>query len=147
MKRTIAICCAGLLALGLWTAVGQGQQGGAIRSIMKVKLKHAQKVLEGLALEDYKQIQQSAKTLEVLSRAAEWKVHKSAEYLKFSGEFRQIAVNMQKHAKEKNLDGATLDYLQMTMTCVACHKHVRDIVIAQGDVPPPLPNITLAPRP
>ena len=28
-------------------------------------------------------------------------------------------------AKDKNLDGATLAYLDMTLSCVACHNHFR----------------------
>ena len=30
-------------------------------------------------------------------------------------------------AQEKNLDGATIAYIQLTLSCVHCHKLVRDV--------------------
>jgi hypothetical protein len=30
-------------------------------------------------------------------------------------------------AREKNLDGAALSYVEMTLSCVKCHKHVREV--------------------
>ena len=33
---------------------------------------------------------------------------------------------MQAKAKAKNLDGATLAYVRLTMNCIECHKYVRD---------------------
>ncbi len=30
-------------------------------------------------------------------------------------------------SREKNLDGATLAYVQLTLSCVNCHKVVRDV--------------------
>ena len=111
-----------------------------MRTIMKAKLKHAQTGLEGLVQENFVKIQESAKSMSALSRAAEWNVHKSPDYMRFSREFRQITKDMEKHAKEKNLDACTLNYIQMTMTCVACHKHVRNIAVAQGLEVPPMPD-------
>jgi hypothetical protein len=32
---------------------------------------------------------------------------------------------MDRKAKDKNIDGATLAYLRLTMNCVNCHKYVR----------------------
>ena len=39
---------------------------------------------------------------------------------------RRIADDLVKKATEKNLDGAALAYVEMTLTCVKCHKHVRE---------------------
>jgi hypothetical protein len=33
---------------------------------------------------------------------------------------------MQRHAKEKNLEAAALDYMRISLTCVHCHQYVRD---------------------
>ena len=35
---------------------------------------------------------------------------------------------MSKAADEQNLDAAALAYVQLTLNCVDCHKHVRDEV-------------------
>jgi hypothetical protein len=40
---------------------------------------------------------------------------------------------MVKMAKDKNLDGAALAYVQLTMSCVNCHKYVREIRMTRID--------------
>ena len=51
--------------------------------------------------------------------------------LQEADEFRRIVDKMQKAAKEKRLDGATLAYVDMTMSCVECHKYARNVLVAQ----------------
>jgi hypothetical protein len=63
-----------------------------------------------------------------LSEAAEWEVPtipNASEYVVFTTEFQRMADEMDKKAKEKNIDGTTLDDLRLTMNCVSCHKYVR----------------------
>jgi hypothetical protein len=63
-----------------------------------------------------------------LSQAAEWEVPtlpNANEYLTFTGEFQRLCDELNLKAKEKNIDGATLAYLRLTMSCVNCHKYVR----------------------
>jgi hypothetical protein len=141
MKKVLIATGAVAVVFICWATISQGKQANPVRTIMKTKLKHAQMVLEGLTQENFVKIQESAKSMSALSRAAEWNVHKSPEYVRFSREFRQITTDMEKHAKNKNLDACTLDYIQMTLTCVACHKHVRNIVVAQGLEVPSMPDI------
>ncbi len=38
-------------------------------------------------------------------------------------------------AKDKNLDGVTLAYMDLTMSCVRCHQYVRDTRDASLSVP------------
>ncbi|MGC3971676.1 MAG: hypothetical protein QM775_31325 [Pirellulales bacterium] len=50
--------------------------------------------------------------------------------------------------EKQNLDGALLAYLTMTMQCVDCHKHVRDVRMAALDDHGLPPSFTrLAPSP
>ena len=44
---------------------------------------------------------------------------------------RRIAEKLEKSAKDKRLDGATLAYVDMTLSCVECHKYVRNVLIAK----------------
>lgn len=105
----------------------------ATQALMQRKLKESHKALEGLALNDLKKVAASADELIEISKAAEWKVLKSAEYELHSNEFRRRVEQMAKAARDKNLDGATLAYVEVTMTCVRCHKHVREIRRTQLD--------------
>jgi hypothetical protein len=95
------------------------------REFMKRKLDHSQKVLEGIVLEDFDLIEKNAKTLSLLSQAAEWQILPSAEYKKHGEEFRRTADALGKAAADKNLDAAALKYVELTLNCVNCHKHVR----------------------
>ena len=92
---------------------------------MRKKLEHAQKALQGLATEDFPLIQKNAEAMTVLSQAAAWQFLPTIEYARLSAEFQRLTDEMAQKAKEKNLDGATLAYVKLTMNCVECHKHVR----------------------
>lgn len=95
------------------------------RNLMKAKLSHAQAVLEGLATEDFDQVKSNAEFLHELSKATDWQVHRTVAYSVLSTEFRRIVQEMTQHAREKNQHAVTLDYMQMVMTCVKCHSHMR----------------------
>jgi cytochrome c556 len=103
------------------------------QALMQRKLKESQKALEGIALNDYNKISASADELIDISKTAEWKVLKDPQYEVFSNEFRRRVDQMRTAAKEKNLDGATLAYMEVTMSCVRCHKHVREVRRTQLD--------------
>jgi len=55
----------------------------------------------------------------------------------YSNEFRRNAASLVQKAKEKNLDGAALAYVDMTLTCVKCHKHMRETRRTRLDLPNP----------
>jgi hypothetical protein len=60
-----------------------------------------------------------------LSEDARWQVSPNVNYLRLSAEFQDLAGELATTAKDKNLDGATLAYVKLTMNCVKCHKLVR----------------------
>ncbi|MCE9562860.1 MAG: hypothetical protein K8U57_12515 [Planctomycetes bacterium] len=94
--------------------------------VMQVKLKRSQSLLEALAKEDYKQLEESAISLVRISKATEFlRAYKTEEYEFQTRVFQRSAETLAVKAKEKNLDGATLAYMDMTMSCVACHNHFR----------------------
>jgi len=95
------------------------------REFMRRKLDHSQKVLEGIVQEDFDLIQKNAKALSLLSQVAEWQNLPSPEYKQHGAEFRRNADALAKAAADKNLDGAALKYVELTLNCVNCHKHVR----------------------
>ena len=98
-----------------------------VAGFMRLKLPHAQKILEGIALEDYPLIAKSANELSLLSRETNWEVLQTPEYLAYSNEFRRATDAVSRAAKEKDIDGAALAYMDMTLKCVSCHKYVRDV--------------------
>jgi hypothetical protein len=114
---------------------GQGLESKKISELMRAKLKYSQKILEGLALGDFDKIADNAEELLQISKNLEWQVDKSPRFEVHSNEFRRTAEGTIQKAREKNLDGATLSYVEMTLACVKCHKHVRDkrMTMLEGD--------------
>ena len=117
------------------TAAALAAQAGVQRfrtraEFMRMKLEYSKSVLEGLTLENYETIIKNAKALKRLSEAAEWEVPtipNATDYVVFTSEFQRLTDEMAQKAKDKNIDGATLAYLRLTMNCVNCHKYVRQM--------------------
>jgi hypothetical protein len=134
MRKTLYILSVSALLLCLPAVSGDDKKPSkAVSELMQKKLQHSQKVLEGIALNDCDKIVKHAEELISLSKLAEWKVLKTPKYEVYSNEFRRTAQTMIDEAKNKNLDGATLAYLDMTMNCVKCHKHVREERVVRND--------------
>src|SRR5262249_24488440 len=114
-------------------------------TLMRAKLTHAKDLLEGIALADYKKIRNCAEELIQLSKKAEWRVVPTPRYERFSNEFRRAAEGIIQKARAKNLDGVTLSYFEMTMSCVRCHLYVREVRDARLPAPPHETAVALRP--
>jgi len=132
MKKT-TILFGVLLLLCVPALSGHGEEPKKGEPLMQRKLKHAQKVLEGLAINDFDKIAENAEELMTISKLNEWKVVKTPRYATYSDEFQENVQKLIKNAKDKNLDGATLAYMEMTSSCIKCHKHVREVRMARAD--------------
>lgn len=121
------------LVLLLVVAGSHGAEPKGVAELMRRKLTNAQKVLEGLALNDFKMMARHAEELIQVSKETEWKVIKTPQYELFSNDFRRSAEAIVKKADEKNLDGAALAYVEVTLNCVKCHKYVREVRMARLD--------------
>lgn len=106
------------------SAIGAGDALTA--EVMREKLALSQQVLKGLALQDFALMRSGADRLVKLSQASGWTPRQSPEYELFTTEFRRAAAELSRAAADKNIDGATLAYTQMTVSCVSCHKYLRD---------------------
>jgi hypothetical protein len=95
--------------------------------LMRDKLAYANKALDGLAVENFAKIAESAEMMRIISRASSWYVIQTDEYARLSRNFQEQASDMERHAKDKNLDAASLDYMRITLTCVQCHKYMREL--------------------
>jgi hypothetical protein len=98
-----------------------------VSKFMRAKLVHSQKLLEALALEDFAQLAKHSQDLKLLSQESSWNVLQTEQYVRHSEDFRRRADALTDAAKKKNLDGASLAFVELTLNCVQCHKHVRDV--------------------
>lgn len=133
MKRVSLVVAVVVLLGGLPFLNGHAEDKNTVQALMKKKLENSQKVLEGLATNDFGAISKHAQDLIRISKSTDWKVIKTPQYELFSNEFRRNADSLVQNAKAKNLDGASLAYVEMTLTCVRCHKYVREVRMARLD--------------
>jgi cytochrome c556 len=93
---------------------------------MKRKLELSQDVLEGLALADYEKIGDSARTMQRLNAIENFVRGRNEAYRAQLEIFRYANESLIKNADKQNLDGAALAFNQMTLSCVNCHKQLRE---------------------
>jgi hypothetical protein len=95
--------------------------------LMRDKLVQVNRVLEGITLDEFDQVQDAAKTLKAISTATGWHiVDQTPQYKRLAKNFQEQAADLERHAKEKNVEAATLDLVRMNITCTHCHQHMRD---------------------
>jgi hypothetical protein len=126
MKKQIFlnIVAVGLLFV-LVNALAQPRKSSPTKAFMRQKLEHSQRVLEGITLEDFDLVSKNAKKLSAMSQEVSWRAFENPEYIRYSDAFRRNVDELTRAAAERNLDGATLAYVKVTMSCVECHKFVR----------------------
>jgi hypothetical protein len=117
------------------TVLSLEEQEPNLRFIMQRKLDHAHSILEALITEDFETLEDSAGALRALSEEAGWFVNVTPEYQERSSSFRRAAIEIEKSAKEKNLDRAALGYVDMTLQCVRCHQFLRGTARAEWNEP------------
>jgi cytochrome c556 len=128
----LVVAC-GAVALLVWGSVNAATS--RTKETMRLKLEYAQKVLEGIALEDYELITFNAQKLKAISQSAEWKHRSSAEYQRHTGDFARLAESLARAGERKNVDAATVAYFQLTASCVSCHRHLRGTEQARLELP------------
>ncbi len=131
MRRWLTIGVLGWALCSWLSPGGRGDEPDALKDFMRVKLRHSQKVLEGLVLEDYETIVKNAQEMSLLSLAETWQVLQTPEYVDYSRKFRNAADALADAAKKKSLERSTLAFNQVTTKCVECHKYVRGVRMAE----------------
>jgi hypothetical protein len=94
--------------------------------LMRDKLTQMNRVLEGITLGRFDQVEESAKTLGMISKATSWHIaEQTPRYKRLSKNFQEQAADLERHAREKDEEAATLDLVRMNITCADCHQHMR----------------------
>ena len=131
MKRTIGIfALLGVFCL-LISSIGLAQEQPKKKELkeqMRLKLQHAQEVLEGMVTEDSAKIEKGANGLMEVCQTLGWTEQKTkGQFKTHDTEFHNIAHELLNLAKAGNLEGVYYKYNQMTMNCIDCHQHIRDV--------------------
>ena len=137
-RRLLAIA---MLVVTLATVEGPAEANQTqLSTLMADKLRQSQRLIEGVALGDFDKIAESAERLIQISKTAEWFAFKTPRYELYSNEFRRAAETVVQKAKNKNIDGVVLAYMDLTMSCVRCHQYVREV--RDASLPTPHTDVT-----
>ena len=101
------------------------QQKGSKDEFMQKKLEQSQRILEGLTTDNFELIAANAKAMSTLTALEKWLGADTPEYQAQLKMFQLANQELVRNAEEQNLDGAALAYVQLTLTCVNCHKQLR----------------------
>jgi hypothetical protein len=124
MKKPILITATAVFAL-IGMNLGRGEEKATTKELMRLKLGYSQNVLVGITTENFEMISRNAERLVKLSKTTNWYSRQTPEYDLIVTEFRRHAEALQRAGKEKNVDAASIAYVQMTLSCVSCHKYIR----------------------
>jgi hypothetical protein len=134
MKKRILLSLLILMtSMSLVLSLAQSKRSRATKEFMRSKLELFQRVLEGLATEDYELIVAKGTRLSAMTKEADWRLFENPDYDQQSLGFRRQVDALLRAAKDKNLDGATIAYVRLTMGCVDCHKLMRGKLVAAAN--------------
>ncbi len=124
--------------LGVWSVVAQEKQNSdkgsaaqekpdakAASVWMKQKLVNSEKILEGLTSGDLDLVARHASAMKALNMVEGFVRRDPPAYRTQLHLFQFSLDELVQNAQQGNLDGATLAFTQMTISCVNCHKHLR----------------------
>lgn len=94
---------------------------------MEKKMEYTQGILRGLATGDLKMVEDKAEQMRVVSRIEGWLRSRKPGYKSQFQAFEFANAEILRNAKANNLDGAAIGFQQLTITCVSCHKILRDV--------------------
>lgn len=107
-----------------------------MEKFMTRKLAAAQRALEGLARDDHALIQKATAEMIELSRQAAWEQMASYRFVQDTTDFVAAAEFLSRMADAKDVEGTSLGFMRLTMTCTNCHNHVRTASVAKLDATP-----------
>jgi hypothetical protein len=104
-------------------AVGPNQ-GPRLKGVMRVKLDHAQKILEAVVTSDWVGLETHSRELQRLTADPGWTVLKYPEYAKHSTAFVQAIQVLHRAAAQRDLEETPKAYVAVTLQCVECHRYL-----------------------
>jgi hypothetical protein len=118
MKMRYAVAAALLLSFAAPLALAAEKEDEQPSFWMQKKLEYSGEILEALA--------KSARSMSALTQMERWVRSSLPEYRSQLRIFTNANEQLIRAADDHQLDAAALAYVQLTLSCVNCHKVVRD---------------------
>jgi hypothetical protein len=106
-------------------------QGSATDRVMRKKLEISQKILEAVVTSRWADLEARSRDLEDLTNDPGWAVLKNPESAKHSRQFRDTVRALHAAAAARDLDATPKAYVEVTLSCVECHRYLARNRIAR----------------
>jgi hypothetical protein len=93
---------------------------------MRKKLEYSQNILAGIATADFDKIATNAESMRTLGKIEAFVRSRTPGYRKQLEMFDDANEEILRQAKRDNVEGAALAFTQLTISCVNCHKQLRE---------------------
>lgn len=93
---------------------------------MQRKLRFSQEIFAGIARADVDALADASRQMNALNWFEQIAKGKNEEYQRHLKSYQSAGEKLQTKAEKKDLDGATLAFLELTLSCVDCHRKVRE---------------------
>ena len=93
---------------------------------MQRKLAMVNKIVEGMATDDFKMIREGGRELAKITESAAWLSDRDPFYKHYSSNYEQSVRGLIKAAESESPEKVAFAYLHVTISCTACHQHVRN---------------------
>lgn len=114
-----------VLALALLAlSVRQTAQQSPVEMLMKAKAGYAHRLLDAVVLGDVEAAREQAFRLKAVAETADWNVMSTPEYVRESDAFLHATEALHQAAAAGNRDAVALAYVEVTLSCVRCHRYV-----------------------
>jgi len=124
----LLVCCS-FLGWGGDSAL-QAQEAGAKNQPtsfwMQKKLEYSKNILNGIATADFDRIVENGEAMRRLSTIEGFIRRQTPGYRNQLQLFEDAADEIVRQGKKDNVDGAALAFTQLTISCVNCHKQLRE---------------------
>ena len=137
----VGACSAYGVVSAPWVASGQEQakpkpvapsagpelhEGQTASVWMKKKLDYSKNILEGISLGDFDKVNQNATKLRGLSKFETFVRRGTPGYRAQADAFDRSLAEIIRQADKENIEGMTLGFHQLTISCVSCHRQLRE---------------------
>lgn len=93
---------------------------------MQKKLEFSKNILAGISTADFDKIVENGEAMRKLSAIEGFIRGRTPDYRAQLEIFEESAGEIIRQAKKDNLEGASLAFTQLTISCVNCHKQLRE---------------------
>jgi hypothetical protein len=125
MWRLLIASCSAVLVFGLASSSGS-QEIEPVTKVMTHKLDYTHEMLESIIKEEFSELEDLSFRLVALTGTEDWKVIRTEAYNRHTADFVDAVEAFRKAHDHKDIDESAQAYIDMTLSCVRCHKYVRE---------------------